>query len=287
MLGLLLIALSALAEESGNAIGKYRISAGLQSLYMTGFVSSLGGLVLVIFFVVALPKDLFASGFPGGFVFAAASLPTLIPRIGLELLQAHLTLRAIVAADRSTFGFLRTLTTPLLLVADIVLGYHIGTSQVSGILLIAASIALLYAQHGLQWRGAGFVLFTAINAVATISLYKFDIAHFNSVGAEQGIVILAIVVYFFIGAFYMTRENPFKFVLSPYYILQFLLGGAAHLLGSFAYLFAPASVVVTGKRSASVLWAILTGNYYFGEKRLFTKLFAFSLVLIGTVLLVI
>src|SRR3989338_2265115 len=103
MIGLGLAALSALLEEAADSIGKYKIARRTLNIYAFGFLLNLGGLLTIAAFGFFVPKDLFAAGFPGGFVFSAASLPTLSARIALELIQVYVTLHAIAAADRGTF----------------------------------------------------------------------------------------------------------------------------------------------------------------------------------------
>ena len=93
--------------------------------------------------------------------------------------------------------------------------------------------------------------------------------------------------YFLIMAFFIAKENPIKFLKKPIFIGQSFSEGIGAVLGSFAYLFAPASIITTAKRSLSVLWSIVAGKVYFHEKHLIIKLMAFTLIIGGLVLLVV
>ena len=277
MIGILLIATSQFFNEIGTSIGKDSFGKGTQSIYTMGFLSLFWG--TVAFFAIAF-------FIRGEFLFSLASLPTFLPRVVLELVQAHVTMLAIAHADRSTFGFIRIWTIPLLLMVDVSLGYTIGFTQMAGIGLIVLSFVVLFTTKGIGKKGMWFVIFTTINAVVTLSLFKYNITNFNSVEAEQGIITLVVVIYFFIMAVFIAKENPFSLMRRPAFFIQSLTHGIGHVILSFAYLFAPASVITSAKRSFSVLWATLSGNIYFKEKKLIVKLISFSLIIAGLVLLI-
>src|SRR3989338_6173633 len=286
MIGLLLVSISTLAEEIRDSLGKYEVSHHLSNIYALGFLTSVWGLITILAIGFLAPKDFLAPGFPAGFIFSPASLPTLLPRLLLELFQVHITLRALVEADRSTFGFLRTLTLPLLFAVDILLGYHIGFLQVVGLSAIIGSLFILFVNHGLNTRGSGLVLLGAVNAVSTISLFKYNITNFNSVETEQAIsfafltVILLCVVI-------AKGQNPLRLASRPLSVLHILLSGAGSVVFGFALAFAPASVITAAKRSLSVLWALVSGHAYFEEHHVVLKLVCFVLVSTGIVLLVV
>lgn len=285
MLGFIMVGFATLIEEAGATFGKKKALTHVESIYTYSFVSHLGGALLLVLFAFLIPQNYFAPGMPGGFVLVAASLPTLIPRLILDIIQAHFTLKALLETDRSTFGFLRTVTIPLLLIADITLGYTLGTRQIAGVLLIGLALILLFLNHGINKRGMWLVIFTAVNAVLTISLYKYNITHFNSVEAELLISMIVLLTYFFCMAVFIARDNPFKQLLHRAFFTQFLLGGIGYIVLSFSYLFAPASVITAGKRALGVLWAVVSGHAYFHEKHLLVKLAGVVLTVVGISLL--
>jgi hypothetical protein len=284
MVGVILIALASLATEIGASIGKFTIGTHEKRVYPVGVAVNLGGGLLIIVCGLLLPAQVLGIPLPTGLYFSLASLPFFIPRLILDIIQAHCTLVAIARTERSAFGFLRTLTLPLLLIVDLVLGYAVSLSQIFGICSIVVGLLFLFLAHGIHKKGTLLTLFTALNAVVTISLYKYDITHFNSVAAEQGLIALSLVVYFALMALY-TRQHPFGVLMRPRYFAQFLLGSIETVTASFAYVFAPAATITAARRALSVLWAIGSGDLYFHEKHLLVKLGAFAFVVTGIVLL--
>lgn len=275
MIGLLLVSASTFFREIGASIGKAKVLDHKESIYTMGFLSLLWGSIIIV--AIGFMRD--------NFVFSMASLPTFGTRIILEIIQIHVMLIATVKADRSTWGFLRIVTIPLLLATDIFLGYKITPLQIVGIGIIILSLIILFINHGIRKKGAWLVLFTAINGAVTISLYKYDITHFNSVEAEQSIIMLIVMAYLFAMAIFVAKENPISFLKKPIFILQSIAGGLSPAFLSFAYLFAPASIITTGKRSFSILWSMLSGNVYFHEKYFLIKFFSFALIILGLILL--
>src|SRR3989344_8721126 len=130
MFGILLASISSAFSELSDSIGKKKTTERAYSHYTFGFLSVLGG-ALFLLIVGFVHND---------FMFSLASLPTFLPRLVLEVLQAHVTIEAIVRADRSDFGHIRTLTIPLLLAVDLMLGYGVSTSQMLGMGIIFCTI---------------------------------------------------------------------------------------------------------------------------------------------------
>ena len=276
MIGLILVLTSTFFEEVGTSIGKFKVGRHVESIYTMGFLSLFWGTVFLI--VSGFVRD--------GFVFSMSSLPTFSIRVVLEIAQAHVSILAITTADRSTFGFVRIGTIPLLLAIDIFLGYAIGPNQIIGIGMIIAGLVILLINHGIKRKGLWLVAFTAVNAAITISLFKYDITHFNSVESEQGIIMIILMAYFFVMAILVKKEDPIKFLKKPIFLVQSLSSGIASVLMSFAYLFASASIITTAKRSLTILWSILSGKIYFHEKNLIVKIVSYLFIVLGLVFLV-
>lgn len=275
MFAIVLTAVASFFQEIGSSIGKIKVSRGEESIYTMWFLNFLWG--IIFFGIVALWK--------GDFVFSAASLPTFGIRLILELFQMTATMYAIAKADRSTFGFVRTGTIPILLFIDISLGYSINTQQFLGITIITAGLLFLFINHGIKTKGIWFVAFTTVNAAATISLYKYNITHFNSVTGEQIVLLAILLTYCFLMAVFISRQNPLRFLTKPIYLLQSAAMGVSDVLMSFAYLFASPSIITTAKRALTVLWAIFAGNVYFKEKHLLIKTIGFLIITIGLFLI--
>lgn len=276
MFGIIIAGVATFFDEIATVISKQEVSLRKESVYTMGFLNMFWG--ALIFFAIALFVR-------KSFDFSLASLPTFGTRVFLEILQSYISVLAVTTTDRSTFSFIRTLTIPLLLATDIILGYTITTGNVIGIIIIAFGFLVLFVNHGIQKNGSLLTLFTALNAVATISLYKYDITHFNSVVAEQGLITLILMGYFFCMAFFSAKENPFAFFKKRIFFWQSLSSGIGGIMMSFAYSFAPASIITAAKRSFEIFWAIISGKRYFHEKSTVIKFISMFFVAIGLFLL--
>lgn len=273
----MLASLSSFLEEIFSAIGKYKNERGQESVYTMAFLSLVGG---TLFFIATV---LFTSEV---FVFSGASLPTFIPRVALSIVQEYITIRAIVEASRSTFTFIRISTIPLLLAVDMLLGYTLSYMQLTGLGILFATMWYLFGKETLDKKGLYFVIWSAINAVIVISLFKYNITYYNSVAAEQIILSLFLMICFFVAAITIAKEQPLAFLKKPIFVFQALVQGAAGTLNSFAYVFAPASVIIAATRSSAMFWSITSGGMYFGEKKLTQKIVGACFLALGTFLLV-
>lgn len=276
MFGILLTSISTFFQEISVSIGKDGVARRLQGIYTMGFLNSFWILLIFIFLIFATGQK---------FIFSLASLPTFGLRVILELFQADISVRAAVAADRSTYSFIRTITIPLLLSIDLFLGYHISSSQLAGVFLIGSTLLFIFMARGVNKIGIRLIIFTAINAALTLSLFKYDITHFNSVVAEQSIIYSFLLIYFFSSAYWKAGENPLVFLKKPLFFIQSSSNGFGGILQSFAYSFAPASVIITAERSSAVLWSVLSGNIYFKEGGFLVKIAALVFLVAGIVLL--
>jgi drug/metabolite transporter (DMT)-like permease len=276
MTGLLLVLFGALSAEMGSSIGKREIQQGRESIYMMGFLDALWGVLLYVG-ILAAGSDVWK--------FSIASFPTFGLRAVLEIILAHISVIAITKADRSAYGFIRIGTIPLLLAVDVTLGYTLTGAQFTGIGIIMCALALLLVRRGLGTKGIWYVLSTTLIAVVTLSLFKHNITHFNSVAAEQTIILTLLLAYFFLMACIHMREQPLRFMLQPTLLLQSLLVGIGTVTVSFGYLFLPASVTVTVVRAGSLLWAILSGSLYFKERNFILKIVGAILCIVGLLFL--
>lgn len=276
MIGVVFSSIGTFFGEIADAIGKNRVAAKQISAYTFGVLQLLGGWLMLVALVL-VKKDLF--------VFSAASLPTFFLRLALEIPQHYTMFASVIRADRSTYSFIRVGTLPLLLLADLLFGYNLRSTQILGIALIVFCFILVFVGRRFNRTGIGLVLFSTINAVFTVSLLKYNITHFNSVAAEQIMIQGALLLFFVILAFAVGRENPFRLVWKPVFSGQTASVGLATVLESFAYNYAPASIIMAAKRASAVFWSTLSGNLYFRERHFLFKLTAFALLAVGIVLL--
>lgn len=277
MLALLLLAISTLLREVSESVGKVRIQSKQQSLYANIFLTTLfGGIVMGALVLAGAP-----------FIFNLQSIPLFSLRMVLEILEAYLTILAIVSLSRSSFTFLRLTTIPLLLIVDLVLMYTISSTQVAGITIIIVALCILLYRNGTSRKSIALVLTTAVISVITISLYKYNITNFNSVAAEQTFFYLIMLLFFGLMAKFHHNENVFRLLKSPPALVQSISGGVAGVLENFAYLFAPASIILTMKRGFGVMWSIISGNRIFKETAVLFKLIILLVVSVGLVLLIV
>jgi hypothetical protein len=276
MFGILLMLSGTFFEELAVSAGKLGVRRHLESPFSFGFISS--AMQLVLFATILFFRR-------GSLDFSWDSLPYLIARILLEMVLASLTLYAITRADRSTFGFIRTLTIPAVLVVDLSVGYAFGWLHVAGIILIVGALLFLFLNHGLRARGAGLSLASALLAAATISLFKYSITNYNSPEIDQSVASAVLLVYFYVMARLVYKENAIRTFLTGRGIFQSSLSAIASLAESYAFLFAPAAVIVAAKRAMSVFWSVLSGRSVFHERHLAVKLIALFTCALGLSLL--
>lgn len=274
--GIFLALLATLFLEVSSAIGKIEVSRKKESIYALGFLALFWSCIWFLILIF----------YRGGLVFSMESLPTFIVRIALEIIVAELGIRAIVKADRSTYSYIRVVTIPAILLVDLMLGYSLDIKQFFGILVILSSVVLVLSMREIDKRGLGLVAAGSLLAAGTISLYKYNITHYNSVETEQFLAQAFLVIYFMFAIRRAGQESPFKMLFTNPFAAQSLTHGLASVASSFAFVFAPASIVVTVERASSILWAIISGNHYFHERYLFHKIGIFVVISLGIFLLI-
>jgi multidrug transporter EmrE-like cation transporter len=90
--------------------------------------------------------------------------------------------------------------------------------------------------------------------------------------------------YFFFTAYFLSKENPLRFLTKPLFFGQSAGQGISGVLESFAYNFAPASLILGTKRASSVAWTVVSGGVYFKEKHLAVKIACLAFIIIGIIL---
>ena len=275
MIGILLVSISALMDEVSSSIGKWEVANNKESLYTYGFLNCFWIWVMLI--VTAVYRDTF--------VFSLEALPLFLLAVVLEIAQVYASLHSVAYSDRSTTGFLSIITLPLLLAVDYFFDYQISVTALWGIAVIVCGLIFLLINHGLSKKGVGYVIFSSLNAVATISLYKYLITHYNSVEGQQIVMYTCILVFLFIMARLTAKQNPLRYLFKKEFMAQSIPRGVGGVLISFAYLFASPAVITSGKRATAVLLAVVSGKAYFHEKHFLIKLVSAVLVMVGIVLL--
>lgn len=276
MLGVLFASIGSFVGEISASIIKFSADHQRGRMLTTAFINSLAGGVVIG--TIGLVR--------GNFIFSPASFPTFAVRAVFEIFQMHLTLAAIQRAERSTQSFLHSLSIPLLLIADLFLGYTVTPLQIAGIVLVLVTIGFLVAENTGHRQGTVVAVLASLNAVVTISLYKYNITRFNSVEAEQTLMYGFLLCYFFFVSLVFARTNPIAVAWKE---KMFLAQGGAQAVGSafqsFAILFGSASVIIAAKRASGVLAGVIAGKRYFKEEQVFMKILLGVLLIAGLVLL--
>lgn len=275
MIGVVITFFGTFFDEVATSIGKTKLNQRAISIYSIGFINCLAA--VSVFIIISIIKREFR--------FSLASLPYISAEVILNIIISTIALTAVARADRSTFGFIRVLTIPLLLIVDLFLGYKIKILQLVGIGIIILSLFLVFFYQGIKKQGAPLVLITAILPVATLSLYKYNITNYNSVAAEQIINLSVLIIYFLLMARFKAKENPFSFFKHKIFRYLALANVAPAFFIGYAYIFAPASVILSAYRSSSVFWSVVSGKAYFKEKRFLVKAACLALLVAGLILL--
>ena len=164
-------------------------------------------------------------------IFNSASIPLLFVRLIFEILQSYFTLIAIKQCDRSTFSILRVLTIPLLVIADILLWYQFTAYSLIWIWIILFSFIWFNTKHKtINWKWWYFALFTAINAVITLSLFKYSITNYwNSLEIDQWIMALWTVIFFIWYNLRKEKKNRIIFIKKRENILDTMNSYGYHI----------------------------------------------------------
>jgi hypothetical protein len=275
-LGIFLESIGSLFEEISCSVGKKDTEKGNASIYMMGFLQHFSTTLLLLMVLIL--------GFEQ-FRFSAASLPFLALRAILDITQVHFTLRAIQICERTAFAFVKMLTIPLLLIIDISIGYLIDPVQIIGMLLLTGIFLFIFSRNVISKKGLALLVFSAVNPVLAITIYKYDITNFNSVVAEQVFIYIILTIYLFLLLKFKTREKISKFIFKPVSLTEALSMAFGGLLSSYAYLYAAPSIIITARRASGILWSSLSGLLYFKEDHKKQKLFVGFLLIIVLVLL--
>lgn len=277
MIGVLLQAVATFFEEISGSLGKWMVERKEESFYALGFQNTM---LSLSFFVVYAALD------TSRWHLDPRSYPTLALLCLSNVAQGWATLKSMAIAERSTFNFIRVGTMPLLLIVDLFIGTQVSNRQIAGVIIIAVALVALFVNHGIDRKGFWLVGFTAVNSVANIAIYKWHITVYNSVAAEQAVLHLALVLFFLWGARRISRENPLRLMARPHAVAQSAAYASGSVIESFAYLYGPASIVLTAKRSFAVLWSIAAGNKIFHEKALALRVSVCAAIIAGLVLII-
>lgn len=271
------MAVGNLFVELSTAMGKKAMASRRETIYGYAFLSVFWITIFLMIFVL----------FGADFRFSKSSLPFFIPRLVLEIAIAQIGALAIKRADLSTFSFLRLTTIPVLFLIDIMLGYSIKPIQMLGIMIIFGTLVYLLARNSLTRKGSGLVIALALLAPINLSIFKYDITHYNSIAAEQILICLGILAYFTVAAWLHAREKTWSYLFRIRTEIQSISNGLGSSIGVFAFAYVPASIATTFSRSTELLLAVVFGNIAFHERKLGHKLVGFGVIAVALILIAI
>lgn len=266
-------------EEISSSASKFAFKERVFSYTMYGFLAHVvaAGFFAVMVMFEAKP-----------FAYNTAALPLFGIRLIAELIQCEIVYRAIVKSDRSTFGFARILTIPLLLVVDIMLGYNISNGQLAGIGIIAAALLAYFGAGHVKGKGLYLTLLSSVLSVVTISLFKYDVSHYNTPGVVQFVASSAVAIIY--GVRVLSSKHDRKLLGHmkdhPFLGLTLLAQAASSALISYAYALAPASLVLALSRASAVIWSLISGVLYFHEHKVVRKAFVCAVLAVGLLVMV-
>ncbi|MBT4936419.1 EamA family transporter [Candidatus Peregrinibacteria bacterium] len=129
--------------------------------------------------------------------------------------------------------------------------------------------------------GWKLTLFTACNAVFTISAFKYSIHYYqNSFEIDQFIITMGIAIFWFLNNKKkhntLCKKETYKLMF-----LFFLSGAIATYLISWSYVLLNASVATALKRAGEMIFALIFGILFFHEKKWKQKIIFIVILSIG------
>lgn len=275
MFGIFLTSLGTLFDEVSATIAKTELAQRKENLYAIGFLAFFWSCLWFVGLVI-LGHD---------FAIHKDSIVFLGVRVVAEIVLVHAAIHALVKSDRSTYSFVRSGVIPLLLVIDLFLGYTVSTQQLVGIGLIVATVLFVWHSKNVKKSGMHYVVISSLLPILTITLYKYNITHYNSIISEQVVSYTVLTLYFALRILWQGH-NPLRLLFHKVFFIQSITQALGSILESFAFAYAPASIIITAKRSSSTIWSVVFGHRYFHEHHLVTKLLIALCLILGIVLLI-
>jgi hypothetical protein len=256
-----IISISTFFDEVSASIGKKSMQQNKQNVYQLGFLTCFWSLILMSVLVLL----------GANIRFNPKSIPFLASNIALFISFNLIAGRAIKIANRSSIGLIRPITIPLLLLVDLAIGYKLTSLQIAGTFIVFLTLISAIRDKQSSRKGSGLIFVSSVLSVGMASISKYDITYFNSVAVDQSIVMGCSLAFFSLACF-VQGSNPFRLLSKPRNNTQSMTAGLSGVLEGFAYLYAPASVVVSLKRGTALIWSTISGKIYFKEENLIQKL---------------
>jgi hypothetical protein len=88
--------------------------------------------------------------------------------------------KAIHHADRSTFSIMSTITIPLLLLFDLLLGYSVTRWQIGGVVLLTFMLGYTFFKGNFSMKGIKYIIISNLISLCTITAFKYATTHYAS-----------------------------------------------------------------------------------------------------------
>jgi hypothetical protein len=191
------------------------------------------------------------------------------------------TNKAIHHADRSTFSVMSTMSIPLLLISDIVLGYEVSRWQIIGVVVLVLTLGITIFRGDFSLKGIKYIVISNLISMGTIIAFKYSTTHYTS---TEMMNLLNSGFMTFLFSIIVSRTKGWKGIkecLKPKYIGFASLYGIGGVLCAAAYKYMIASMVITLKRFFAMMFGVITGKLYFHEDHILRKLSVASVIGVG------
>lgn len=273
---IILVFIGSVFGELSLSVGKFESNKKSEGIYSMAFLSGIG--TFLVFFTLFLIKH-------NTLTFSPSSIPLILILVGFEFIQMMLTNTAVIRADRSIFSLVKSLTIPLLLIVDIFMGYSLSLTTIVGCAVLFMGIGIVFLHHTNKKQHLLYPILSAVNAVITISIYKYLITNYNSVITQQLIVLGCLLIFSIFGIVYKEKTTILKILRSKLRDSQIASSAFASVLFSFAYKFAPASLIIAVERSLMVLFSLISGRFEFREHVGKVRIFSAFMIIIGLIII--
>ncbi|MDR3168913.1 MAG: hypothetical protein LBU27_04055 [Candidatus Peribacteria bacterium] len=197
------------------------------------------------------------------------------------VLFSEISNKAVHQADRSTFSVMSTISIPLLLISDIVLGYDVSWRQIAGVIILVMMLGYTVFTGDFSKKGIKYIITSNLISMGTIIAFKYTTTYYASTELMNfynagGMSLLFLVI---VGR--TKGRHGIQQILRPKYLGFASLYAVGSVLCAAAYKYMIASMVIALKRFFSMMFGILTGKLFFHEENTTKKLSVASVIGLG------
>ncbi|MDR0607196.1 MAG: hypothetical protein LBG52_02330 [Candidatus Peribacteria bacterium] len=194
---------------------------------------------------------------------------------------SELSNKAIHQSDRSTFSVMSTISIPLLLISDIVLGYNVSRRQIAGVIILVIMLSYTVIKGDFSKKGLKYIISSNLIAIGTTVAFKYATTYYASTELMNFYNAGGMSLLFFIIVGKTKGRHGIAQILRPKYLGFASLYAVGSVLCAAAYKYMIASMVIALKRCFSMMFGILTGKLFFHEENTTKKLSVASIIGLG------